>query len=347
MADKEICHYFSHDANARHNEKIIALRMKYDWKGYGLYWAIIEKLREGKCYKLSMDYNIIAYDLRCDSAEIKSIIEDFGLFAFTENGECFYSESLCERMAIKEVKSEKARIAANKKWDTSPDSVNETSRSQRMSLARKKGRHTAREWNDMKDFFGNTCVKCNGDSHMKGVVKNHIIPIYQGGSDGISNIQPLCSKCNASKGSEDIDHRIPFCSTHNLEMDAEWLPNDCGTTAELLQEKKRKEKKNKEKREREFSPPSITEIERYVAENSLSVDPHSFFKFYKEGKWIDSKGNPVTNWKQKVLSWNRHSKGQGDNNGNDKPVSLAERLAMDLKEAQEEQEEQKNEKRTV
>ena len=99
------------------------------------------------------------------------------------------------------------------------------------------------------------------------------------------------------------------------------------------------------KRERgNFSPPSITEIEQYVAKNGLSVDPHSFFKFYKEGNWKDSNGNPVTNWKQKVLSWNRHSKGQGDNNDNGKPVSLAERLARDLKEAQEEQ---KNEKRTI
>jgi len=99
------------------------------------------------------------------------------------------------------------------------------------------------------------------------------------------------------------------------------------------------------KRERgKFSPPSITEIEQYVAKNGLSVDPHSFFKFYKEGNWKDSNGNPVTNWKQKVLSWNRHSKGHGDNNGNGNPVSLAERLARDLKEAQEEQ---KNEKRTI
>jgi len=123
-----------------------------------------------------------------------------------------------------------------------------------------------------------------------------------------------------------------------------------GVNLELTTQSKVKKSKEKKRERGKFSPPSITEIERYVAKNSLSVDPHSFFKFYKEGKWIDSKGNPVTNWKQKVLSWNRHSKGHGDNNGNGNPVSLAERLAMDLKEAQEAQkaqEEQKNEKRTV
>lgn len=88
--------------------------MKHDWKGYGLYWALIEKLRDSTCYKLSLDYNVISYDLRADSAIIKSIINDFGLF--TVEQDCFYSESLMRRMTIKDEKSEKARESANKRW---------------------------------------------------------------------------------------------------------------------------------------------------------------------------------------------------------------------------------------
>ena len=38
------------------------------------------------------------FDLRADAAILKSVINDFGLFAFTNNGECFYSESLNTRM---------------------------------------------------------------------------------------------------------------------------------------------------------------------------------------------------------------------------------------------------------
>lgn len=119
MSNKE-AYYFSHDSNARQDEKVIALRMKHGWEGYGLYWALIEKLRECRNYMSVCDYNVIAYDLRTDSAKIKSIIEDFRLFAFTdiENvGKCFYSESLKSRMDVKDSKSEKARLSALQRWN--------------------------------------------------------------------------------------------------------------------------------------------------------------------------------------------------------------------------------------
>lgn len=109
--------YFSHDSNARNDEKIVLLRMKHGWEGYGLFWAIIERLRECSDYMSVCDYNLIAYDLRVDSAKIKSIICDFGLFAFTEDGKCFYSNSLMERMKIKEEQSNRAKNAALIRWE--------------------------------------------------------------------------------------------------------------------------------------------------------------------------------------------------------------------------------------
>ena len=106
--------YFSHDSSARGDEKIIALRMKYGWQGYGLYWALIEKLVEATCYELAVDYNLLAFDLRTDASLIKSIINEFGLFAFAENGECFYSESLLKRMQLRDEKSKKLSAAGRK-----------------------------------------------------------------------------------------------------------------------------------------------------------------------------------------------------------------------------------------
>lgn len=110
MNGKE-AYYFSHDSNARQDEKILALRMKHGWEGYGLYWALVEKLREASSYSLSRNYNIIAFDLRVDAAKIKSIIEDFGLFSFTDNGECFYSDSLIKRMAPKDEAKKQASVS--------------------------------------------------------------------------------------------------------------------------------------------------------------------------------------------------------------------------------------------
>lgn len=110
-------YYFSHDGNARNDEKLLAVRMKYGWEGYGLFWAIIEKLRESSNYILSKDYSLIAFDLRTDATKVKSLIEDFGLFLFTEDDKCFYSERLKNSMDYKESKSIKARESISKRWD--------------------------------------------------------------------------------------------------------------------------------------------------------------------------------------------------------------------------------------
>lgn len=101
-------YYFSHDSNARLDDKIIALRMKHGWEGYGLFWAIIEKLRDNSDYSCIKDYNLIAFDLRTESQKIKSIIEDFDLFEFDEN--IFYSRSLTARMSPRDEAKKSASI---------------------------------------------------------------------------------------------------------------------------------------------------------------------------------------------------------------------------------------------
>ncbi len=114
--------YFPHDCNARSDERIIALRIRHGWTGYGLYFALIEKLCDSVCYSLKADYNLLAYDLRSDASLIKSVICDFGLFAFTEDGECFYSESLNRRMEPLDAKSKRAQDAAKKRWENKSSS---------------------------------------------------------------------------------------------------------------------------------------------------------------------------------------------------------------------------------
>ena len=112
--------YFSHDSNARNSDKLIRLRMRWKAAGYGVYFMILERLREEPNYMSVKDYNMIAFDLREDASMIKSVVEDFGLFAFTEDGKCFYSESFNRRMAVKDEKarkqSEAGRKAMQRRW---------------------------------------------------------------------------------------------------------------------------------------------------------------------------------------------------------------------------------------
>lgn len=113
---KKKTNYFSHDSNARNDEKMLAVRIKYGAEGYGIYFMILERLREEAKYSCVKDYSLLAFDLRVDASKLKSIVEDFGLFAFTEDGKCFYSESFNLRMVLKDEKSGKAKELAIKRW---------------------------------------------------------------------------------------------------------------------------------------------------------------------------------------------------------------------------------------
>ena len=117
---RNMANYFSHDSNARNSDKLIRLRMKHKAAGYGVYFMILERLREEEGYMSVKDYNMIAFDLREDTSLIKSVVEDFGLFVFTDDGEYFYSESFNARMekmkTASESRSESGRKGAEKRW---------------------------------------------------------------------------------------------------------------------------------------------------------------------------------------------------------------------------------------
>jgi hypothetical protein len=112
---KKDAYYFSHDSNARNDPKILKLRVKHGMRGYGIFWSLIEMLRDQSDYCLLSDFESIAFSLNESPDIVSSVITDFGLFKFS--GDSFFSESLNERMSIKEEKSNKARDAANKRWD--------------------------------------------------------------------------------------------------------------------------------------------------------------------------------------------------------------------------------------
>ena len=87
------------------------------------------------------------------------------------------------------------------KFKPSPERVEHyrRQRRERIMAARAKGTHTKEEWAALVREFNGRCVIC--DVLVDGAPqKDHIVPIYQGGSDGIDNLQPVCPRCNQSKG---------------------------------------------------------------------------------------------------------------------------------------------------
>lgn len=67
------------------------------------------------------------------------------------------------------------------------------------------GRYTLEEWYALCEKYGNKCLGC-GRPDVK-LTQDHVVPLSRGGSNWITNIQPLCMPCNASKGVRTIDYR--------------------------------------------------------------------------------------------------------------------------------------------
>jgi len=72
------------------------------------------------------------------------------------------------------------------------------------------GSHTLDEWNTLKEKYEYKCAICLEN---KKLTKDHIIPLSKGGTDYISNIQPLCRNCNSKKHNKIHDN--PELLTNN------------------------------------------------------------------------------------------------------------------------------------
>jgi hypothetical protein len=105
--------YFSHDYNARNDEKIKELIFKHGMSGYGIYWSIIEELYQN-ANALLLNYERIAFELRTECELVKSVINEFNLFIINDKN--FSSLSVEKRLNERSLKSEKARLSADKRW---------------------------------------------------------------------------------------------------------------------------------------------------------------------------------------------------------------------------------------
>lgn len=62
------------------------------------------------------------------------------------------------------------------------------------------GQHTAAQWEALKAQYGYRCLCCGVCEPEITLTADHIVPLVHGGSDDVSNLQPLCLSCNSRKG---------------------------------------------------------------------------------------------------------------------------------------------------
>jgi hypothetical protein len=96
---KNNTNYFSHDCNAREDEKILQLRWKYKWEWYGIWRLVVEKLSEATNYKLLLTNKWVISDLYLANKEVIEYL--FEIWLLIEDGISFWSPSLLKRMEMK------------------------------------------------------------------------------------------------------------------------------------------------------------------------------------------------------------------------------------------------------
>lgn len=69
------------------------------------------------------------------------------------------------------------------------------------------------------------------------------------------------------------------------------------------------DKESEEKKPR-FSPPTLEELKKYIADNKYNVDPERFIDYYTANGWSVGK-NRMKDWKAVVRNWDRSQKPGG------------------------------------
>lgn len=106
-------------------------------------------------------------------------------------------------------RANKTRIAAlNREWlRAHPEHRAVVNSKQRARKAGARGSFTRNEWLHLKALYNHSCPCCGRAQPEIRLEVDHIIPLSKGGSNHISNIQPLCPNCNRAKGVKYSDYR--------------------------------------------------------------------------------------------------------------------------------------------
>ena len=97
------------------------------------------------------------------------------------------------------IKTGYSRMYAYKQTDAGKIVNRRKSKAYRSRKAGAIGSHTTEEWYEVLAEYNFKCAICGSTENL---TEDHIVPLSRGGSDYIENIQPLCSRCNASKNNK-------------------------------------------------------------------------------------------------------------------------------------------------
>jgi hypothetical protein len=114
---KKDAFYFPHFCNARHDRKIKRVLKDLGIEGYGIFFMLLEVLREQVDFKYPLkDIDLLADEFGTSEPKIKAVIGAYDLFQVDEANNFFSMKQIFYLQPYIE-KSDRARNAANKRWN--------------------------------------------------------------------------------------------------------------------------------------------------------------------------------------------------------------------------------------
>lgn len=309
-----------HDSNARQDERMLALRMRLGWEGYGLYWGIVEILSASANYECVKDYNRIAFDLRVGANIVKSLVEDFGLFTFTDDGKRFYSEVLSEDDTLDNLQEAVEDITASlrtledellelREYVSKNEEEKELARKRRSEAARKAGLASGRARQ-------RTNVERTLNERSQQEKAPLSSPLKESSPVPPKEIYPpiIPQKEVCDKGA-----RKDFCETAESKSSVE-PKQEASACADILPPPPPPVENAKRTI---FVPPTEAEVAEYAkAKGYADFETERFVDFYASKGWYVGK-NKMKDWKAAVRNWWRGQKDRNNrinqtSNGTDK-----------------------------
>jgi len=126
-------YYFSHDSNSRHDPKCLKLQAKFGMEGYGIFWVVVETLREHTEYKVPLsDIDAIDMDCKCNAKAVIDYCIEMGLLCSDDT--FFWAPSLLKRMKHLDKIRVKRSASAKKRWSKPKETIVKESKVKESSL---------------------------------------------------------------------------------------------------------------------------------------------------------------------------------------------------------------------
>lgn len=328
--------YFSHDCDARNDERVTRLRIRYGAAGYGIYFMLLELLQAAPEYTLETDYKALAFDLRVPACRIKTIVEQSGLFVLIDDGKRFYSERLARDMGEQEKlelrRSEAAQYAAAMRWDaengmrTSSKGACESHQKTMRIASKSDANRIEKACESHSEASGAKTEKEKEEEREKEKAFPPLIPPYtekekEKEEEKEKAFVPSCACARAYEGGEadartEGDNSVtqvpPAGAEHNGTSAEPLLPAPAEAVEEVTAEEVAPAAAENEKKKAVHKPmprPTLEEVKACIAERGYHVDAEAFINFYDSNGWKVGR-NPMKSWRAALVTWEKRTPAQ-------------------------------------